>query len=133
MRQKLCFLTPIIFVIFSVLTSCSKDDDGKRGPEANLKSIDGTEWIATNAKIKFSNGQYTIDCAIPGWGTYKQDGKNITFDGNKVSLDAGYVIPTKGEISRFGDRMTISFKDATIWNTGDIEKVTFVYNINAVD
>ena len=133
MKKKLSFLTAAMIMSLSVLTSCSKDDGGKRGPEANLKSVDGTEWIATKAKIKFSRGKYTIDCAIPGWGTYKQNGSHITFDGNSVSIGAGSVTLTEGEISKYGDRMTVSFKDASIWNTGDIEKVNFVYNINAVD
>lgn len=129
MKKKLSFLTAAMLLSLSVLTSCSKDGDGRRGPEANLKSVDGTEWIATKAKIKFSKGKYTIDCRIPGWGTYTQNGNHITFDGNSVSLGAGSLKLTEGVISKYGDSMTVSFEDASIWHTGEIEKLTFVYDI----
>lgn len=121
----LMLLVAVSSIAFS---SCSKDDDS-RDPANNLKSVDGTEWIATKATITFRNGKYTIDCAIPGTGTYKQDGRKITFDGQKVSIGGGYVTLKSGEISKYGDSMTISFQDASYWDTGEIEQLKFVYNI----
>lgn len=130
MRKKLLFLAAAIAMCGMPFTSCQKDD-GRRGPEANLKSVDGTEWIATKATIKFNNGKYTIDCHIPGWGTYTQDGNHIVFDGNRVSLGAGNLTIEEGVISKYGDSMTVTFRDASIWNTGDTETLRFTYNILA--
>lgn len=127
MKKKLSFLTAAMILSLSVLTSCSKDDGGKRGPEANLKSVDGTEWIASKATMKFRNGKFTIDCRVPGWGTYTQSGNQITFSGNMVILSATGVRPTKGTISKYGDSMTVTFTSSS----GSSENVTFTYNILA--
>lgn len=129
MRASNVFKASLFSMAVVILSSCSKDDSDVRGPEANLKSVDGTEWIAKNAKISFYNGKYSIDCSIPGNGTYTQNGSHIKFNGQKVSIGAGYVSLEEGEISKYGDQMTISVKDASYWNTGEIEKITFVYNI----
>lgn len=131
MRKKLMFLTAALAICAVSLPSCSKDDQGRRDPSENLKSVDGTEWIATKATMKFRDGKYTIDCQVPGWGTYTQNGNHITFDGNTVVLSGGGVKPTEGVISKYGDSMTVTFKDASVWNTGDTETVRFTYNILA--
>lgn len=130
MRKKLLFLAVCLAVCGAPLTSCSKDD-GRRDPSENLKSVDGTEWVATKATINFRNGKYTIDCLVPGGGTYTQNGNYITFDGNTVVLSGGSVRLTEGVISKYGDSMTVTFKDASIWNTGDVETLRFTYNILA--
>lgn len=131
MRKKLLFLGAALAMCMMPLTSCSKDEDVRRGPGENLKSVDGTKWIARKATLKFSNGRYTIDCEIPGWGTYTQSGNRIAFDGNSVSLGAGSLKLKEGFISKYGDSMTVTFVDASVWNTGDTETLTFTYDILA--
>ena len=112
----------------SVLTSCSKDD-GRRGPEANLKSVSGTEWISTKETLRFNNGRYTLDCVVPCYGTYTQNGNRIKFDGMNCVLSASSVTIEEGVISRYGDSMDVTFKDNSLWNTGEVKRVRFTYNI----
>lgn len=130
--KKLMFLTAALAMSMMPLVSCSKSDE-PRDPSANLKSVDGTEWISTKGKISFEGGRYHLDALVPVSGTYKQDGTNIKFDGKTVQLYAWPTTIEEGEISKYGDRMTISFKDASYRPTGDVEKLNFVYNINKVD
>lgn len=123
--EKLMFM--FLFLIgIATLSSCSKDD-GKRGPEENLKSVDGTEWIANKARMKFNNGKYTINCEVPGFGTYTQNGNQLTFDGNMVVISGGGVRPTVGTISKYGDSMEVTFKSSS----NDVTTVRFTYNILA--
>ena len=110
--RKVNFLIAVLATCFISLSSCSKDND-KRDPEANLKSVAGTEWIASKATMKFNNGKYTIDCAVPGWGTYTQSGNNLMFDGNMVVISGGGVKPTVGTISKYGDSMTVTFTSSS--------------------
>ena len=124
--RKLIFLGAVLVMCMMSLTSCSKDD-GRRDPSENLKTIDGTEWIATKAAMKFNNGKYRIDCTVPGWGTYTQRGNQLTFDGNMVVISGGGVRPTVGTISKYGDSMTVTFTSSS----GSTENVTFTYNILA--
>lgn len=127
MRKKLLFLSAAIAMCMMPLSSCSKDDE-PRGPEANLKSVDGTEWVNAKAKIKFSNGKYTIDCRVPGSGTYTQSGNRVTFNGNLIILSGGGVKPTQGVISKYGDNMKVTF----VTSSGDVsETLDFTYNILA--
>lgn len=123
--KKLLFLSVALAMCMMPLSSCSKDE-GRRGPEANLESVDGTEWISKKATMRFRNGKYTIDCEVPGWGTYKQYGDHIVFDGNPVVIDASFTTPTNGEISKYGDSMNVLFQ-----NAGSAQSVTFTYNILA--
>lgn len=126
------FLAAVLAMSMMPLTSCSKDDE-PRDPSANLKSVDGTEWISLKGKITFEGGRYTLNTLVPVTGTYKQDGRHIKFDGKSVSLYAWPTTIEEGEISKYGDRMTISFKDDSWRPTGEIEELNFVYNINKVD
>lgn len=123
---KRIFLGALISLSLLSFTSCSKDE-GRRDPSSNLKNVDGTEWIATKATIKFRNGKYSLDCAVPGWGTYTQSGNQLTFDGNLVVISGGGVRPITGTISKYGDSMTVIFTSSG----GSTESVVFTYNILA--
>lgn len=128
MRKKGFLIAVAMMILPAAFTSCTKDED-PRDPSHNLKSVDGTEWISSKGTISFSNGKYYLDTRIPGVGTYTQSGSHINFDGQDVSIGAGYVSIESGEISKYGSSMTISFKDASYWNTGEIETVTFIYKV----
>lgn len=112
MRKKLLFLSAAVAMCMMPLSSCSKGDE-PRSPEANIKSVDGTEWYNSKAKIKFSNGRYTINCAVPGSGTYSQNGSHITFSGNLIVIDGGGALLKEGEISKYGSTMTVTYTNSS--------------------
>lgn len=122
--RKAIFLGAFLLAV-GALTSCSKDEP--KGPEANLTSVDGTEWVNAKATLKFRNGKYTINCAVPGSGTYTQSGSHITFDGNLIVISGGGVRPTEGEISKYGTGMTVKFVNSSGVTS---ETLNFVYVVD---
>lgn len=127
MKKKLLFLTAALAVCLLPLTSCSKDDEPPvvNKPTESMDKLADSEWsgyelrLGTMTLTFESDGHFLLwlDKGATNQGSYKQDGKNISF--NAYAIGTNYRIE-KATLSEDGKSMS-----ATLYSLNDFAYVTF--------